>query len=84
MNASRDDAQPGEWDKILIMGKQIAPDDALFAGRSARQPRAWTWNSTAAPVRSTWTSARTMGAMTDVDFRAWLALATGDGGLDFE
>lgn len=32
MNASRADAQPGEWDKILIMGKQIAPDDALFAG----------------------------------------------------
>lgn len=32
MNASKADAQPGEWDKILIMGKQIAPDDALFAG----------------------------------------------------
>ena len=32
--ASRGEAQPGEWDKILIMGKQIAPDDALF-GESA-------------------------------------------------
>ena len=32
MNASRTDAEPGEWDKALIMGKQIAPDDPLFAG----------------------------------------------------
>jgi pilus assembly protein FimV len=27
---------PGEWDKIVIMGKQIAPEDALFAGAIAR------------------------------------------------
>jgi len=39
MNASRADAQPGEWDKIMIMGKQIAPDDALFAG-AAHAPSA--------------------------------------------
>jgi len=32
MHASRGEAQPGEWDKILIMGKQLAPGDALFAG----------------------------------------------------
>lgn len=25
-------AEPGEWDKILIMGKQICPDDPLFSG----------------------------------------------------
>jgi pilus assembly protein FimV len=29
---SRADAPAGEWDKILIMGKQIAPGDALFSG----------------------------------------------------
>ena len=29
---SRDDATPGEWDKVLIMGKQIAPDDPMFQG----------------------------------------------------
>jgi pilus assembly protein FimV len=34
MNASRGDAQPSEWDKVLIMGKQLAPDDVLFAGAS--------------------------------------------------
>ncbi|MCC7462632.1 MAG: hypothetical protein IT480_09265 [Gammaproteobacteria bacterium] len=30
--ASRDEALPGEWEKTVIMGRQIAPDDALFAG----------------------------------------------------
>jgi pilus assembly protein FimV len=31
LSASRDQAPPGEWEKIVIMGRQIAPDDALFA-----------------------------------------------------
>jgi hypothetical protein len=31
MNTSRAAAEPGEWDKVLIMGKQIAPDDPLFS-----------------------------------------------------
>ena len=30
--ATRADAAPGEWEKIVIMGKQLAPDDPLFAG----------------------------------------------------
>jgi pilus assembly protein FimV len=30
--ATRSDAAPGEWEKIVIMGKQLAPDDSLFAG----------------------------------------------------
>ncbi len=29
---TRDDAAQGEWDKVLIMGKQIAPDEAMFKG----------------------------------------------------
>lgn len=29
---SRDEAVPGEWDKVVIMGKQVAPQDPLFAG----------------------------------------------------
>jgi pilus assembly protein FimV len=29
---SRTDAAPGEWEKILIMGKQLAPEDPLFSG----------------------------------------------------
>ena len=28
---SRDQAQPGEWEKVIIMGKQLAPEDALFS-----------------------------------------------------
>jgi pilus assembly protein FimV len=32
LNASRSDGPAGEWDKVLIMGKQIAPGDAMFAG----------------------------------------------------
>jgi pilus assembly protein FimV len=33
--ATRDEAAPGEWEKILIMGKQLAPEDALFSGAAA-------------------------------------------------
>src|SRR5262249_62266933 len=29
---SRAEAAPGEWEKILIMGKQLDADDPLFAG----------------------------------------------------
>jgi pilus assembly protein FimV len=32
LGGSRAAAPAGEWDKILIMGKQIAPGDALFSG----------------------------------------------------
>jgi pilus assembly protein FimV len=30
--ATRDQALPGEWEKTVIMGRQIAPEDPLFAG----------------------------------------------------
>ncbi len=29
---TRSEAAPGEWEKILIMGKQLAPEDPLFTG----------------------------------------------------
>ncbi len=32
LHVTRTDAPAGEWDKVLIMGKQIAPGDALFSG----------------------------------------------------
>jgi pilus assembly protein FimV len=32
---TRAQAAPGEWEKILIMGKQLAPEDPLFAGGAA-------------------------------------------------
>lgn len=34
LNATRDEAPAGEWDKVLIMGKQIAADDPLFKGET--------------------------------------------------
>ena len=33
--STRAEAAPGEWEKILIMGKQLAPEDPLFAGGAA-------------------------------------------------
>jgi pilus assembly protein FimV len=35
LHATRNQAAAGEWDKILIMGKQIAPEDPMFKGESA-------------------------------------------------
>ncbi len=32
LHDTQSEAGPGEWDKVLIMGKQICPDEALFAG----------------------------------------------------
>ena len=34
LHGSRAQAAPGEWDKVLIMGKQIAPDDSMFKGEA--------------------------------------------------
>lgn len=31
LSTTRDQALSGEWEKVVIMGRQIAPDDALFA-----------------------------------------------------
>jgi pilus assembly protein FimV len=33
--ATRAEAAPGEWEKIVIMGKQLAPEDPLFSGGTA-------------------------------------------------
>jgi pilus assembly protein FimV len=33
--STRAEAAPGEWEKILIMGKQIAPEDPLFSAGTA-------------------------------------------------
>jgi len=35
LSTSRDQAIAGEWEKIVIMGRQIAPEDALFASSGA-------------------------------------------------
>jgi len=35
MHATRSAAEAGEWDKILIMGRQLAPEDPLFKGAAS-------------------------------------------------
>jgi pilus assembly protein FimV len=39
LEATRDRAPAGEWDKIVIMGKQICPDEPLFAAPRAGSGR---------------------------------------------
>ncbi len=36
LHDTRAAGEPGEWDKLVIMGKQIAPEDPLFAGAAPR------------------------------------------------
>lgn len=36
LHATEAAGAPGDWDKVVIMGKQIAPEDALFAGAAMR------------------------------------------------
>ena len=35
LSETRGEAAPGEWEKIVIMGKQIAPEDAMFGDGSS-------------------------------------------------
>jgi pilus assembly protein FimV len=35
LHATRAQAAPGEWDKVVIMGRQIAPEDPLFQSEGA-------------------------------------------------
>ena len=61
--STRAEAAPGEWEKILIMGKQLAPEDPLFAGGRRRQWRgrrpAWTsiWKAVRAAASTLTSSA---------------------------
>jgi pilus assembly protein FimV len=85
MNASRGDAQPGEWDKILIMGKQLAPDDALFAG-TARPSAAdldMELHTSEGPLDMDLGADVGSATATDLDLTSNAALAPGEAGLDF-
>ena len=83
MNASRADAQPGEWDKVLIMGRQLAPDDALFAGaqRAVTADLDMELHSSEGPLDMD--LGADLGTMTDIDVTSAAALAPGEAGLDF-
>jgi len=83
MNASRADAQPGEWDKVVIMGKQLAPDDALFAGaqHTVTSGLDMELHSSEGPLDMDLGADR--GTMTDIDVTSAAALGPGEAGLDF-
>ncbi len=85
MGASRANAQPGEWDKILIMGRQLAPDDPLFAGpvRSMPESLDMELNAADAPLDIELTATK-VGTLPDVDLTATAPRVEGaEGGLDF-
>jgi pilus assembly protein FimV len=85
MGASRREAQPGEWDKILIMGRQLAPEDPLFASAARSAPESLDMELSAAdaPLDMELTATR-VGTLPDVDLTATAPnVEGGEGGLDF-
>jgi pilus assembly protein FimV len=85
MGASRANAQPGEWDKVLIMGRQLAPEDPLFAGpvRSAPESLDMELSAAGAPLDIELTATK-VGTLPDVDLTATAPPVAGaEGGLDF-
>ena len=85
MGASRREESPGEWDKILIMGRQLAPDDPLFAGaaRSAPESLDMELSGADAPLDMELTATK-VGTLPDVDLTSTAPnVADGEGGLDF-
>nr|PZN66844.1 MAG: hypothetical protein DIU62_07290 [Pseudomonadota bacterium] len=66
---TRDSAPPGEWEKVVIMGKQLAPEDVLF-------------HQTAAVAPQTSVDLNLEGGQNLVDFDLPGPAAGGDAGLD--
>ena len=85
MSGSRANAQPGEWDKVLIMGRQLAPEDPLFAGpvRSVPESLDMELSATQAPLDIELTATK-VGMLPDVDLTDTAPRVQGaEGGLDF-
>jgi len=85
MRESHRDAQAGEWDKILIMGKQLAPEDPLFAGAAHAAPAALDMelHSSEGPLDMDLGDDFGSTTGTDIDLTSTEALAPGEAGLDF-
>jgi pilus assembly protein FimV len=85
MRESQKDAQAGEWDKILIMGKQIASDDPLFAGaaRTSAADLDMELHGSAGPLDMDLGADVGTSTGTDIDLTETAALAPGEAGLDF-
>jgi pilus assembly protein FimV len=85
MAATRRDAQPGEWDKVMIMGRQLVPEDPLFAGKAGGAPDSLDMELTSAdaPLDIELIATRA-GTLPDVDLTGTLPKVDGgEDGLDF-
>jgi len=85
MAGSRASGQPGEWDKVLIMGRQLVPDDPLFAGAVSSAPESLDMelNAADAPLDIELTATK-VGTLPDVDLTVTAPrVDDGEGGLDF-
>ncbi len=83
MGTSRDEARPGEWDKIVIMGKQIAAEDELFAGaRPVSASLDMELHGSDGPLDMDLGAAEAAGE--EIDFPSEGPEAGGEGGLDFD
>jgi pilus assembly protein FimV len=81
LGGTRGNAPAGEWDKILIMGKQIAPDDPLFASaRTSPAALDMELHGSQGPLDMDLGADTTTVA--DVDIAG--AKSASDSGLDFE
>jgi pilus assembly protein FimV len=85
MRESHRDAQPGEWDKILIMGKQLAPEDHIFAGAARAAPAELDMelHSSEGPLDMDLGGDFGSTTGTDIDLTSTEALSPGEAGLDF-
>ncbi|HQR24395.1 MAG TPA: hypothetical protein PK163_06380, partial [Steroidobacteraceae bacterium] len=83
MQASRADAPAGEWDKILIMGKQIAPDEPIFAGPAPSLKTSLDMELHSARGPLDMDLGADQGAAPDVDLSEGAARSPDESGLDF-
>jgi len=85
MAGSRADAQPGEWDKVLIMGRQLAPEDPLFAAAERGAPASLDMELDAAETPLDMELAATqVGTFPDIDLTGTAPrIEAGEAGLDF-
>jgi len=85
MAGSRASAPVGEWDKVLIMGRQLAPEDPLFAGAvgSTTESLDMELGAADAPLDIELTATK-VGTLPDVDLTSTAPRVEGaEGDLDF-
>ena len=83
MHATRAQAGPGEWDKILIMGRQLAPEEPLFAGAGAPMSGDLDLELFSGAAATDFELAGGEGPAPDLDLTVLSSEVRGDDSLDF-